>query len=124
MTPAKTGAHPAKGASLLALLAGIWLFVSPWVYGAYGQFDAWNSWIIGALIFIFALMRINRPAATNLSWFNAILGVWTFISPWVYRYTGNPGRLVNSLCVGFIVFCVAIIGANSERESHHTTSTL
>jgi hypothetical protein len=65
-----------------------------------------------------------HPGATILSWFNVALGVWTFASPWIFGYVDGAGRFVNSLCVGFIVFCTAIVGANSERESHHTTSTV
>jgi hypothetical protein len=122
MTPASTDAHQARGASLIALLAGLWLFVSPWIYGVYGNASAWNSWIVGALIFLLALMRLNHPAATGLSWFNSILGIWTFVSPWVFGYPGT-GRLINSLFVGFIVFCAALAGANSERMSHDRSST-
>jgi len=124
MTSAKTDAHPAAGASLIALLAGLWLFVSPWVYGAYGSSSAWNSWVIGALIFFFGLVRMNRPAATGLSWFTSILGIWTFVSPWVFGYNGHPGHLVNGLFVGLIVFCAAVVAANSERMSHDKTSTV
>jgi hypothetical protein len=123
MTSARTNAHPATGASRIVLLAGLWLFVSPWIYG-YGSSSAWNSWAIGALIFLFALIRVNRPAATGLSWLNSVLGIWTFVSPWVYGYPGHPGRAINSLFVGLIVFCAAVAGANSERMSHDRTSTV
>jgi SPW repeat len=123
MTSAGTDIHPAAGASLIALLAGLWLFISPWVYGSYGNSNAWNCWITGALIFIFGLIRMNRPAATGLSWSNAVLGIWTFVSPWVCGDGAHPGHLVNSLFVGIIVFCAAIAGANSDRMSHDRTST-
>ena len=33
MTPATSDFHPAKGASLIALLAGLWFFISPWILG-------------------------------------------------------------------------------------------
>jgi len=124
MTPAGTDAHPARGASLIALLAGLWLFVSPFTYGAFGNSNAWNSWIVGALIFLLALIRMNRPAATGLSRFNSILGIWIAVSPWVFGYTGNSGRVVNSVFVGLIVFCAGLVGANSERMSHDRASTL
>ncbi len=112
MTPVTTDTPAARSATVIALLAGIWLFVSPWVYGAAASPSAWNSWIVGALIFIFAATRLNRPL-TGVSWVNVILGVWTFISPWIYGYVGNSGRFINSLCVGVIVFVVALISANS-----------
>jgi hypothetical protein len=39
----------------LNLLAGIWLFISPWVLGYSGNTTAlWNALIVGALVFILA----------------------------------------------------------------------
>src|SRR5690349_8511362 len=93
-----------KGTSSINLLAGIWLFLSPWVYRAYMMPDAWNSWIVGALIVLFAAIRVSSPEGTRgVSVLNLILGAWTFISPWVYNYTADTGRFINSLCVGVIV---------------------
>lgn len=118
MTPSRTNAHPARGASLIALLAGVWLFFSPWMYGAYGNANTWNSWIVGAAIFLFSLIRIRRPAATGLCWLDTVLGIWVFVSPWVYGYNGFPGPMINNLIVGIIVSCAGVAGANSERMSH------
>jgi|SRR5215472_17696584 len=122
MTPARTDAHPARWASFVAVLAGLWLLVSPLIFGVYGNASAWNSWIIGALIVIFAVIRMSHPLATSLSWLNSAFGIWIFVSPWIYGYEGG-GRFANNLCIGFIVFCAAIIGANWERMSHDLTST-
>lgn len=47
------------------LLIGIWLFVAPWVLGFTGLPGAsWDHWIVGALIFIFAVWSLGagRPA--------------------------------------------------------------
>lgn len=99
-----------RAASVICLLAGIWLFVSPWVYGAYTSGNAWNSWIVGAAIFLLACVRVSRPAySTAISWVNLVLGIWVFFSPWIYGYAGvNAGRFINSLCVGVIVFVFAL----------------
>ena len=120
MTPARVDAHPALGASSFAVLCGVWLFLSPWIYGAAGSAIAWNSWIIGAAVVILAVLRRTHPAATRLSWINSALGLWTFASPWIYGYVRGDGFFVNCLCIGVLVFCAAIIGANSEWTSHHT----
>lgn len=111
LTPnARAGIGGAKAASVICLLAGIWFFVSPWVYGATA--NAWNNWIVGAIIFIVGCARVSRPAySTSLSWANAVLGIWVFCSPWIYSYTGNSGRFINSLCVGVIVFVLSVIAA-------------
>jgi hypothetical protein len=98
-----------QAASVICLLAGIWFFVSPWVYGAAAHGNAWNSWIVGAAIFLIGCLRVSRPAySTGFSWVNLVLGIWAFFSPWIYAYTANSGRFINSLCVGVIVFVCAL----------------
>lgn len=102
----------------ITFLAGVWLFISPWVYGVYIEQNAWNGWIVGAIIAIFALIRFSNPeSAQGLSYLNMLLGAWTFASPWIYRYTGDTARMVNSLCVGVIVFALASYGASHTGHS-------
>ena len=127
-----TGAAPrtalggAKAASTICLLAGIWFFVSPWVYGAFMQGNAWNNWIVGGLMILFGIIRIARPAySTALSWCNMILGIWTFFSPWIYGYAGtNMSRFINSLCVGVIVFVCAIASARLSAHRNAPPANL
>jgi hypothetical protein len=98
-----------RAASAICLLAGIWFFVSPWVYGAAGSGNAFNSWIVGAAIFLIGCLRVFRPAySTGFSWVNALLGAWVICSPWVYGYAVSMGRTINSLCVGVIVLVCAL----------------
>lgn len=125
MTPTtNTRSSGLAASSVIALLAGIWLFISPWVYGAYQAQNAWNSWIVGAIIAILAACRLGYPVSTQwISWVNAILAIWTFISPWIYGYTGNQGRFINSLCVGVIVFVVALRNAMSTPHMPHPMPT-
>ncbi len=106
-----------RAASVIALLAGVWLILSPWVYQASSAPGAWNSWIVGAIIAIFAAFRLGSKdeGTVALSWLNCLLAIWTFASPWIYGYTANEGRFINSLCVGVIVFIAALRSATSSR---------
>jgi uncharacterized membrane protein len=116
MTPegASRAAGAAKATAVINLLIGIWVFVSPWVYGASLNPDAWNSWVVGALIVIFAAIRIGSPAGgRGVAWINTVLGAWLFISPWLFGYTTNGGRFINSLIAGAAVFIISIVGANA-----------
>jgi hypothetical protein len=109
-----------KGTSTVNILAGIWLFLSPWVYRAYMMRDAWNSWVVGALIVLFAAIRVSNPETTKgFSVLNFLLGAWVFLSPWIYNYTADTGRFINSLCVGVIVF---VLGIASSSMGHTTTT--
>ena len=116
--PTTSAANVARLTATLNLLLAIWLFISPWVYGSYSQANAWNSWIVGALIAIFAISRLASPAGSMMFiWLNLVLGAWTFASPWVYSFTAERPRFVNSLCVGALVF---IFAAVALRSTSHT----
>jgi|SRR5579884_659715 len=101
-------------ASIINLLAGIWLFISPWVYGFSGDMNAWNAWIVGFVIAVLAAVRLAAPAQSWLSWINCVLGIWTFFTPWIYGFTGDTARLVNSLVIGVIVFVLGIASARAR----------
>lgn len=102
----------AKVASTIVLLAGIWYFITPWVYSGATNANAWNCWIVGGFIIIFSCFRMARPAySNNLGWANLALGVWAFFSPWIYGYTGDTAKFINSMCVGVIVFVLSIVSA-------------
>jgi hypothetical protein len=104
-------ANSAKLTAGINIALGIWVFVSPWVYGA--GVSAWNSWIIGILIALFAAIRYGSPfGARGAGWANMIFGAWMFVSPWVFGYTQNTGRFINSLCVGVAIFILSIYGAS------------
>ena len=125
MTPTtETKSTSFTTASVIALLAGIWLFISPWIYGMYGAANAWNSWIIGAVIVTLSSFRLGYPMNTQwISWINVLLGIWMFISPWVYGYTVSQGRFTNSLCVGVIVFFAALRNAMAAPHTGHPLTT-
>lgn len=101
-----------KTASTLTLLTGIYLFISPWIYGVTAH--SWNNWIVGALIVIFAAMRLSGPPSmSGVSWANCILGIWMFASPWIYGYTGYGAAFASSLAVGIVVFVLALVSATA-----------
>lgn len=118
------GLMAAKAASTICLLAGIWFFVSPWVYSGATNANAWNNWIVGGFIILFSAFRVARPAySTNLAWVNLALGVWAFFSPWIYGYTGELGKFINSMCVGVVAFILSIISARVAAGSAATPRT-
>jgi hypothetical protein len=73
--------YGSRTSAVLNVLIGLWLFVSPWVYAAAGSGNAWNSWIVGGLIALFAIIRYSNLRAQALAWLNMALGAWVFISP-------------------------------------------
>jgi hypothetical protein len=105
-------------ATLASAVASLWCFVSQWsYYGVSNTAHAWNGWIVGPIMFAFAAARLYRPwLAAGLSWSNAILGIWIFLSPWIFGYTGNMAEWINSLSIGVVVCASSIIAARITRQ--------
>lgn len=118
MATANSFDRQVKAASGLSFLVGIWLIISPSVYGEPTvPGAAWNSIIVGIIIAIFAAIRFFAPrSAVGLSWINALLGIWMIISPWIYGYTANTGFMWNSVIVGLIALVLAIWSAAATRS--------
>ena len=107
----------------LNLLVALWFFVSPWVYGAFHMNNAWNTWIVGGALAIAALIQMNTSvrASANWGWFSMLLSIWVFFSPWIYGYSAETGRFINSLCVGVVSFALAvIISMMASRMASHS----
>ncbi len=52
----------ARAPEWLNLLLGIWIFIAPWVLGfalVGSSAAAWDHWVVGALVFIFAGTRLS-----------------------------------------------------------------
>jgi uncharacterized membrane protein len=108
----------------ISLIAGIWLFVSPWVYGSEHNLNSWNSWLIGGLIITCMWLRLAFPSSMpGLSWFAACLGVYLFVSPWLYGYISNTGRWVNSMCVGIAIALSSICAAAATKGTLEQSPT-
>lgn len=113
---------PRVGAAGVTLIIGLWYIVSAWVYGPASSSAAamWDSVVVGILIALFAGMRLSaRAPKSTARWFDLLLGVWVFFSPWIFGFVGNEGRLINSLCVGVIVFALSISTSGSRPTVVH-----
>ncbi|MCL4398165.1 SPW repeat protein [Patescibacteria group bacterium] len=97
------------------VLAGIWLIISPFIFG-YNTIvgDLWNNVIVGAVVSILALIRIATPRqAEFLSWVNFILGLWMIASPFILGYPTVSAQWANVIA-GVIV---AILSSRSVTET-------
>lgn len=111
-----------RTASTINIILGIWLIISPWVYGfatAAAAGAAWSSVIVGALVLIFGAVRVSSPhTRTGFSWANIVLGVWTVLSPWIFGQSANMGYLLNSVIVGAAVVALSIWSGSATVTEH------
>jgi hypothetical protein len=115
--------HAANG---INVFLGIWLLVSPWVFGyhAAGAAATWNSVIVGALIAILAARSCFSPYThTSLNWINVLLALWTMICPLVYGYTANTGGLGDNLILAILIAGFAIYSDGAARAGQNVQQT-
>lgn len=111
----------------------IWIIISPWVLNFAGGNAApnalgvnngywgmvWNLVISGAVILVFSGIRLwGSNTLSSLSWINAAIGVWIFISPWVFGDSNVSSILWNCVICGAVVF---LLGAWSALITDRAT---
>ncbi len=91
-------------------IAGILLFIAPWVLGYSGSSTpALASWILGALIAIFAFIGLAPAAGLWTMWVSGILGILAFLAPWVLGYSGSGNPAYACWVLGAIAVIFAAI---------------
>lgn len=102
-------------ASGLNLLAGIWLIIAPFVLGYAGADPYWNDIVFGAIVAALALARIvGAYRASWLSYVNALIGVWLFVSAF---WLDSSGRAIwNDIILGIVVFFLGLTSATASDE--------
>jgi hypothetical protein len=125
MATSRDFAAQVRMASGINILLGIWLIISPWVFGyaSVGPAAMWNSVVVGALVLIMAATRFASPhTAPGLSWTNLILGLWTIAAPWIYVYDNLGNALWDNVATGLAIVAVAIWAASATaaeaRDQH------
>jgi SPW repeat len=102
-------------ASGLNVLAGIWLIIAPFVLGYSGGDPYWNDIVFGAITGLIALARVaGAYRAAWLSWINALIGVWIFVSAFWLDATSTAKT--NDIILGAIVFVLAVASATASDE--------
>jgi len=95
----------------LILAFGAWLCLSPfWLvsYASPVSTAAWNSYVVGVLVVLFALAALARPRRWE-EWVEIVLGIWLVISPFVLLFYGNEkGAAWNTIVLGLLIGADAI----------------
>ncbi|GGM71514.1 SPW repeat protein [Dactylosporangium sucinum] len=97
----------------LLLLTGVYLAISPWVVGFHGTQPnlAVNNLICGIAVAFLALAFATAYGRTHgLAFVPVVLGVWTFIAPWVIAGAyATGGSIANNIVVGVIMFALGLV---------------
>jgi uncharacterized membrane protein HdeD (DUF308 family) len=112
---------PAVGgqpASVLNVLAGIWLIISSWLL-AFSSVQAalWDTLLVGIAVLVLAAIRIGVPRATGASWVNVLLGIWLIVAPFALGFTAAARAMNNSIVLGILVIIFGLWAAFANRTA-------
>lgn len=97
----RTQMTAARGVSIAL---GIWLFISAFLWPhSQGQFT--NTWIVGVLCVLFAVLSMWASGARYL---NTILAIWLFVSAWAIPAI-RVGTVWNNVLVSIALLIVSLI---------------
>ena len=89
------------------LASGLFLLISPWLFGYVQQSGRVNAEIVGCALVALSAAAIIAFAEWE-EWLNVALGAWLIVSPWFLGFVHTPAMHV-SIAVGVIVTYLALL---------------
>jgi SPW repeat len=86
---------------------GLFLFVSPWLFGYANEVTRIDVWASGAAITAISIAAIFAFSDWE-EWLNLLLGLWSIVSPWALGFMHTRAMLV-SIGLGTMVAFVAAV---------------
>jgi uncharacterized membrane protein HdeD (DUF308 family) len=92
------------------MLFGIALFVSPFVFGDTSQtVAAGSAYLMGGLLFLSGLLSAAMREPRGIELIPAVLGVVTFVMPWILGFTG----VTAVAWIAWVVGILAVLNSGS-----------
>jgi len=103
------------------LVFGAWLFLSPFVpgYGSLSGIAAWNSYILGVAVAVFAVWALADLRKWE-EWVNIVLALWLILAPFVLRfYQTEAVAAWNQIILGALIGADAIWALAQRPTAAH-----
>lgn len=110
-----------RGISIITIILGAWLVVSPYLLGYSTSQAVWNQTILGIVVAIFAIWQMANPIARWAGWINVVVGAWLIVSPFILGYEGGAAYW-NQIVAAIVVVVLSLSTANvrfSQGQTHH-----
>ncbi len=108
-----------KAQDWINLVLAVCLFASPWALGfAAEAMPAWNAWIVGIVLGIFAVATLSMFAEWE-EWANLVLAAWLVVSPWVLQFATNQSAMWTHVVIGLLVAAMSAWAVWDNRQHPH-----
>jgi len=99
------------------LALGVFLFLSPWIFGFTSELARHTSWMAGATLAIVAALAIGDLLESisipdffeNEEWINLAVGLWLAVCPWIIGMQDDTAATQVHLGVGLVVATIAAV---------------
>jgi hypothetical protein len=92
---------------LYSLMAGIFLFASPWLFVFTSENARIDIWVTSALVAGTSIIAIVMFSNWE-EWLNLLLGLWLIVSPWALGFTHTKAMHI-SIGAGIVVTFMAAL---------------
>lgn len=101
----------------VTMATGVLLFLSPFVFGETSQgVAAGGAYVLGVLLLLSGILAAAMPEGRGIEIVPAVIGVVTFLSPWVLGFAGVAALAWSAWVLGI----VALLAAGSLLFSERT----
>ena len=87
---------------------GVFLFLSPWIFGFTSGMAKHTSWMAGAAIAIVGIFAIVEFFESE-EWINLVLGLWVAVCAWIVGFSAETTAMQVHLIIGISVAALAAI---------------
>jgi hypothetical protein len=94
--------------NMICMLAGLWLWISPFVlHFKLGSDATGNASVVGIFIGVLSMMAIATPHVWE-EWAKVVLGIWLIASPWLLGFSHQSEATDNIMIVGAVVVLLSL----------------
>lgn len=114
--------------SILNILFGAWLIISPYMLGYTSTQAKWQQIGAGVIVLLVAGLRFMAPRLQWASWINALVGAWLIIAPFSAAYQSTVA-FWNQVILGALISLTGLWNASihtapalprhHRRQLHH-----
>ena len=109
-----------KWVSGIISLVGLWIAISPFVYGA-GAAALWNNVVVGLAIFLLAGFNYYRMtkgllASVGVASLVVLLGLWSIVAPFVFGMA-STALVWSTIIAGLVAAVVSGYNAYANRKA-------
>jgi uncharacterized membrane protein HdeD (DUF308 family) len=102
----------------VTLVVGLALLLMPFQFAGMAEAARLSMILLGVLLGGSALWSLVSPGSIISEWTHAVLGLLTFLAPWVLGYSQLAGPAWTSWLLGIVAMAVGVWALPASKNAH------